>query len=114
MKKYSKTFNKSLIGIVLGAIIGLFNSVPMITENIPKNLVIATFLTWIVIGYIFSITTINIHDTLKGFIISIILFIPLASFILTKNPFYALWIIIMSLIWGSLLGYLYKKISKDA
>ncbi|MGL5245192.1 MAG: hypothetical protein ACRC7R_08485 [Sarcina sp.] len=114
MEKHSKTFNKSLIGIVIGAIIGLINAVPMITTKVPTELGVATFLNWTIIGYVFSICKLNLNNTLKGFIISLLLFIPLMCFILNSSPLYALWILIMCLIWGSLLGYLFQRVSKDA
>lgn len=104
-----KKFNKIYLGITLGAMIGIINVLPMILQKISWDANISSFLTWIIVGYFISTTKLKFRGIVKGIIISVLIFIPSTIFVIESNLIGALWIIVMTLIYGSLLGYLVDK-----
>ncbi|MBZ9607919.1 hypothetical protein G9F73_008880 [Clostridium estertheticum] len=107
-----RKFNKVYLGIILGVIVGVINVLPMILQKVSYDANISTFLTWIIVGFFISTTNLKIQGILKGIIISILIFIPSTVFVIESNLTGAIWIIVMTLIFGSLLGYLIDKLGE--
>jgi len=104
--------NKAYLGIILGAIVGVVNVLPMILQKVAWDANISTFLTWVIVGFFISTTKLKFQGILKGIIISIIIFVPSTIFVIESNLTGVIWIIIMTLIFGSLLGYLIDKLGE--
>mgnify|MGYP001609179254 CR=1 FL=1 len=107
-----KKINKTYLGIILGVIVGVINVLPMILQKISWDANIATFLTWVIVGFFISTTNLKIQRILKGMIISILIFIPSTIFVIESNLTGAIWIIVMTLIFGGLLGYLIDRLGE--
>ena len=107
-----KKFNKIYLGVILGVIVGVLNVLPMILQKISWDANISTFITWIIVGFLISTTNLKIRGIFKGIIISILIFIPSTIFVIESNLTGAIWIIIMTLIYGSLLGYLVDRLGE--
>ena len=104
-----KKFNRVYLGVILGIIVGVINVLPMILQKISWDASISTFLTWVIVGFFISTTNLRIQGILKGIIISILIFIPSTVFVIESNLTSTIWIILMTLIFGSLLGYLIDR-----
>lgn len=102
-------FNKICLDISLGVIVGVINVLPMILQKISWDADISTFLTWIIVAFFISVTNFKFQGILKGIIVSLLIFIPSTVFVIESNLIGAIWVIAMTLIWGSLLGYLIDK-----
>ena len=107
-----KKFNKVYLGISLGVIVGVINVLPMILQKISWDASISIFLTWIIVGFFISTTNLKIQGILKGIIISILIFIPSTVFVIESNLTGTIWILVMTLIFGSLLGYLTDRLGE--
>lgn len=107
-----KKINKAYLGIILGVIVGVINVLPMILQKISWDANISTFLTWVIVGFLISTTNLKLQGILKGIIISILIFIPSTIFVIESNLTGAIWIIVMTLIFGSLLGYLIDRLGE--
>ncbi|MGH4052098.1 MAG: hypothetical protein ACREVX_12255 [Clostridium sp.] len=107
-----KKFNKLYLGVILGIIVGVINVLPMILQKTGWDANISTFLTWIIIGFFISTTNLKIQGIFKGIFISILIFIPSTIFVIESTLTGAIWIIIMALFFGGLLGYLIDRLGE--
>jgi hypothetical protein len=96
---------KITLGIISGIIAGIIDVIPMIFQKLTWDANLSAFTFWIVAGFFISTTKLNFKGALKGFIISIILFIPLAFIIGWNEPTILIPIITMNVILGASLGY---------
>lgn len=102
--------NNWLIGILSGAGAGILDIIPMIIQRLPLQADISAFTMWVVIGFILSVTNININSILKGILISYLILLPNLFIIGWDNPFKLIPILIMTTILGGLLGFFENKI----
>ncbi len=100
---------KIRLGIVLGFIAGIIDIIPMIIQKLTWDANISAFIFWIVAGFFITTTDIKLKGALKGILISLILFLPLAVIIGWQEPMSLIPILIMNLILGSLLGFFIDK-----
>jgi hypothetical protein len=102
MKKYIK-------GIVLGAMAGIIDLVPMVVQNLDWSADISAFCFWVVAGFIISTSGIPLKGIQKGLVLSWILVIPMAVLIGRSEPRSLLPVFLMTTILGCALGYLLDK-----
>ncbi len=103
---------KAKLGILLGLVVGVLDVTPMIIQKMSWDANLSAFFHWLVVGYIISITRLNIKGWIKGLTISVLTLIPIA-FLVWWNSFDA--VIPMSIstvIFGSSLGWLIEKYGK--
>lgn len=98
-----------MIGISLGAIVGIIDVIPMIIQKLTWDANISAFLMWVVIGFILSITELKINSILKGILISYLVLLPAAILIGWEEPVSLVPILIMTTILGSVLGYSFNR-----
>ncbi len=96
---------KITLGIILGIVAGIIDITPMIFQRLTWDANLSAFTFWIVAGFFISTTKLNFKGAVKGFIISIILLIPLAFIIGWNEPTILIPIFTMNVILGALLGY---------
>ena len=101
-----------ITGIVLGAVAGIIDVIPMIIQNITWDANISAFLMWVVIGFILSIAELKMNSILKGILISYLVLLPAAILIGWKEPVSLVPIIIMTTILGGALGYSIHRLIK--
>lgn len=97
------------LGILLGAIIGIIDLIPMIIQKLTWNANLSAFTFWIVAGLVIATSNIRLKGALKGLTISFILLVPLAFLIGWEDPQALLPVILLNLLFGSLLGYVIEK-----
>ena len=104
---------KILYGIAFGVIAGIIDVVPMIIQKLTWDANLSAFSMWVVVGFILSITKINLKPILKGLLISFLILLPTAIIIGWQEPISLFPISIMTLILGGLLGYFIDKYPKE-
>lgn len=103
---------KLKLGIILGILAGIIDVIPMIIQKLTWDANLSAFTFWIVVGLVISIADIKIKGALKGVILSLTLFIPIAVMVAWQEPMSLIPIIICNLILGSLLGWSLNKFGK--
>ena len=104
------SMKKIQLGIFLGIIAGMIDVIPMIIQQLTWDANLSAFFFWIICGFFIATTTINIRGMAKGIVISFLTLLPLIILIGWKEPFSLIPIFIMTLILGSLLGFLIDKL----
>jgi hypothetical protein len=104
--------NKRIItGILLGAMAGFVDLIPMFVQKLTFDADISAFSMWLVIGFLVSVTHINVKPFLKGLILSFAVLLPIAFIIGWHEPLSLIPISIMTLILGGMLGVTFHKIT---
>ena len=101
--------NKMVKGVVFGALMGLIDVIPMFLQNLSWDANLSAFSLWIIAGFLTATSKLKLTPPLKGLVISVLTLIPSAILIGSTNPASLMPIGIMTLILGSLLGYLIDK-----
>ncbi|MBU1911717.1 MAG: hypothetical protein ABID61_00210 [Candidatus Micrarchaeota archaeon] len=101
--------NKIHKGILLGAIAGVIDVVPMILQNLTWDANLSAFVHWVIAGFVISTSDLKMKGPVKGLVISALLAIPIMILVGWSDPVSIIPIGIMTVILGSLLGYLIDK-----
>jgi len=101
-----------LIGILLGIVAGIIDLVPMILQGLTWDANLSAFFLWVVSGFMLATSNLQLPPILKGIIISFLCLLPSVFIIGWEDPFSLLPIIIMTLILGTLLGFVHGKVTK--
>lgn len=101
---------RALIGICLGAIVGVIDVVPMIIMKLTWDANISAFLMWVVIGFLLSMSVLNVHPIIRGLIISYSVLLPSAILIGWSEPISLVPIFLMTTILGATLGIVLNKV----
>jgi hypothetical protein len=103
---------KIQLGILLGSIAGIIDVIPMVLQKLTWDATLSAFSLWIISGFLITTTNIKIKGVTKGIIIPFLVLFPSAILIGWKEPFSLIPIFIMTLILGSVLGFLIEKYGK--
>jgi drug/metabolite transporter (DMT)-like permease len=103
--------NKIIIGIILGAIAGTIDVIPMSIQKLPIDADLSAFSMWMVIGFFLSVSEIKIYPVVKGILFSFLTLLPCAILIGRKEPANLIPISVMTLILGGTLGFVFGKIN---
>lgn len=99
-------------GLLFGAIAGIIDSIPMVFQNLSLDAILSAFSLWVVSGFLISTSALKIHWALKGLLVSFLVLVPAAVLIGWKEPMSLVPIAIMTLVLGSLLGYVIERFGK--
>ncbi len=100
-------------GITFGIMAGIIDVIPMVLQNLSWDANFSAFIMWVVNGFFISIVDIKLKPIVKGIVVSFLIILPTAVLIGWKEPFTLIPISIMTLILGSLLGFLIEKYGKS-
>lgn len=103
---------KIKLALILGIIAGIIDVIPMLIQKLSWDANLSAFFFWIIVGLVIATTNIKLKGAIKGIVISLILLVPLAFIIGWNSPLTLIPIVIMTLILGSLLGFLIDKYGK--
>ncbi|HAL64930.1 MAG TPA: hypothetical protein DCP10_05105 [Bacteroidales bacterium] len=103
---------KTQLGFLLGAIAGIIDVIPMLLQKLTWDANLSAFSLWIISGFLIATTNLKIKGVVKGIIIPFLVLLPSAIIIGWQEPFSLIPIIIMTLILGSVLGFLIDKYGK--
>lgn len=104
--------NRIVKGLIIGLVLGIIDVFPMVIQKLSWDACLSAFLMWIIIGFFVSTVDIKVKGVLKGILISYITILPTVTIIGAKEPFSLIPILVMTLILGSLAGYLSEKFNK--
>ena len=103
---------KTQLGILLGSIAGIIDVIPMLIQKLTWDANLSAFSMWVVVGFFISSIHLKIKGIFKGILVSFLVLLPSAFIIGWKEPFSLIPIGIMTLILGSLLGFLIDKFGR--
>lgn len=102
---------KIAIGVGIGAIIGVFDVIPMILQNLTWDANLSAFTMWVIAGFFVSTSNLKFNSVIKGIIISFSCLLPLGIIIGWSEPTSLIPITVMTLILGSILGFSINKLT---
>ena len=98
-------------GVMLGAIAGFIDVIPMVAQKLSWDANISAFLFWMVSGFFIATSNLKLSAPAKGAIISFLALLPALILIIWQDPAVLPPIFVMTLMIGSTLGFLIEKIS---
>ena len=101
-----------VIGLLLGAVAGVLDVIPMMLQRLTWDANLSAFFLWIVSGFMLATSNLRLHPVLKGIVIPFICLLPSVFIIGWNEPLSLVPIGVMTLILGALLGFAYGKLSK--
>jgi len=101
-----------IIGLILGAIAGVLDIIPMVLQGLTWDANLSAFTLWVVSGFMLATSNLRLHPVLKGIVLAFLCLMPSVFIIGWHEPMSLVPIGIMTLILGALLGFSYGKISK--
>jgi hypothetical protein len=104
--------NNIVIGLLLGAVAGVLDVIPMVLQRLTWDANLSAFFLWIVSGFMLATSNLKLHPVLKGVAIPFICLMPSVFIIGWNEPLSLVPIGVMTLILGALLGFAYGKLSK--
>ncbi|MFH1683423.1 MAG: hypothetical protein ABIA67_00925 [Candidatus Margulisiibacteriota bacterium] len=96
---------KIFTGILIGALAGVIDVIPMIIQKLPWSANLSAFTMWVVVGFLVSVVDLKINNVLKGILIAFLTLAPIAVLIAAQEPMTLIPVFIMALILGSGVGY---------
>jgi hypothetical protein len=107
-----KMKNTIAAGVLLGAVAGVLDMIPMLLQGLTWDANLSAFFLWVVSGFMLATSNLKLAPVLKGILIPFICLLPSAFIIGWKDPFSLVPIGVMTLILGALLGLVYSKVVK--
>ena len=99
--------NEIIKAILLGVGAGIVDIIPMVIKKMDKFSIISAFTHWLAIGIVISYSSIfGLNGWVNGALIGLITGIPVAIIVMKDDKKSVPIIITMSLILGSIVGYL--------
>lgn len=99
-----------LISLLIGAVAGIIDIIPMIIQKMNRYAIISAFVQWLVLGLVIAHIRIGgLESWLKGLVVSIILVLPIVVLVFEKEPRSILIILTMSALLGSGVGFAVSK-----
>ncbi|MDD5317810.1 MAG: hypothetical protein PHF51_03715 [Candidatus ainarchaeum sp.] len=102
--------DKALKGMLLGAVAGVVDVIPMLAQNLSWDADLSAFSMWVVAGFMISTSGLRLPGVLKGALVSFLLLLPCAVLIAWKEPASLVPVAAMTLVLGSLLGHFIGRI----
>jgi hypothetical protein len=102
---------KTIIGIGLGTIAGIIDLILMLLLKFPINADLSALSMWIIIGFFISVIPFKINQAIKGIIIALLVFLPNAFIIGWEKPVSLIPVIIITMIFGGIVGHFTNKYS---
>jgi len=104
---------KIITGISVGVVAGVIDVIPMIIQKLSIDANLSAFSMWLAIGFFISTSELKIHGIFKGIVISSLAVIPILIIVGWKEPISLIPITVMTLILGSISGFVIEKINKN-
>ena len=100
--------NKILLGTILGIVFGVLDIIPMIFAKTGFKADLSAFIHWVAVGFLIGVVVLPIHSVLKGLLIAVITAVPILLIIDSGH----IPVSIITVIFGSLIGFLVGKFGK--
>lgn len=93
-----------LIALLIGAIAGMVDVIPMILQDLNSYACSSAFIHWVALGAIIPYVAWNIKPWLKGLVIAGLTSLPIAIIVAEKEPISIIPILLFSAVLGILVG----------
>lgn len=104
--------NRTLIGILVGAIAGIIDVIPMALQKLSWDANLSAFSLWVVVGFLVSVVDLKLPAILKGLLIAILVATPVVIIVAAQDPASLIPIGVMTVILGSGVGLAVEKFGK--
>lgn len=101
--------NRIYAGILLGAIAGVLDVIPMVIQKLPWSANLSAFFHWTIVGFLISTVEIGIKGAIKGILVAILTLIPIAFLVWWNDHSIIIPMSISTIVYGGLLGFLIDK-----
>ncbi len=101
--------NKKVSGVVLGAVAGVIDVIPMMFQDLTWDAYLSAFSMWVIVGFLIAASDLNLPAAIKGLLIAFLVVIPVAVLVGWKEPASLLPIGVMTIILGRLLGWTIER-----
>ena len=102
--------NRIVAGLLVGVIAGILDVIPMILQKLSWVANLSAFTMWVIIGLLIATNNLKLPAIIKGILISILVLIPTAIIIGSKETTSLIPITIMTIILGSISGIIINKL----
>jgi hydrogenase/urease accessory protein HupE len=102
--------NRIFAGLLVGVIAGILDIIPMILQKLSWVANLSAFSMWVIIGLLIATNNLKLPAIIKGILLSILVLIPTAIIIGSKEPKSLIPITIMTIILGSITGIAINKL----
>ena len=96
-------------GLLIGLLAGVIDIIPMILQGLTWDANLSAFSMWLVIGFLLPNIKLGVKGVKKGLLISFLVLLPNLFIISWGDPISLMPIGVMTLILGSLVGYLIDR-----
>ncbi|MBU0466624.1 MAG: hypothetical protein KJ718_05985 [Nanoarchaeota archaeon] len=103
---------KKILGLLLGFLAGIIDLIPMLIQKLTWDANLSALSLWIISGFLIAVSNLKMKGFIKGVVISFLVLIPALFLIGWNEPFSLLPIIVMTLLLGSILGFLIERWGK--
>lgn len=97
--------NTIVLGLMLGAVAGILDVIPMLLQKLPWNANASAFFQWVFLGIVIANCNLGLPGWLTGLVIGLGGAIPIILVTAPTDPRSAIPIFVMSAILGTLLGF---------
>jgi len=104
---------KITTGLLIGAIAGGIDLVPMLLQKLTWDANLSAFFLWVVTGFMVATSNLKINAALKGAVMALLCLLPGSFIIGWKEPLSLIPILIMTIVLGSLVGFIFHKLIRD-
>ena len=105
---------KYLIGLLVGAMAGIVDVIPMIIMDLTWDANLSAFSLWVVTGFLTAATNLKMLPAWKGLLVAFLVLTPCAILIGWKEPVSLLPILGMTAILGTLQGWLIGRLERKS
>jgi len=108
----NKKMKKIITSLLIGTIEGTIDVIPMIIQGLDWYSNISAFVFWIVMGFVIAYISIPLKSWKKGLLVATLSILPIIIIVAASDPISIIPISIMTIILGSLVGFLTDKYAK--
>ena len=101
-----------ILSIIIGAIAGIIDIIPMFIQKLDKYSIISAFLQWVVVGFVIFHIQFGIEGWIKGLIAALLLAVPIVILVMKTDMKSAIPILGMSAVLGSMVGFISGRLIK--
>ncbi len=103
---------KIIVGVLLGAVAGVLDVVPMVVQDMPWDANLSAFSHWVIVGFFIAAVHIHLPAVIKGILVAVLALVPVAFMVWWHDPSSILPMSISTVVLGGLLGLFVEKYGK--
>ncbi|NOZ73847.1 MAG: hypothetical protein GXO90_00475 [FCB group bacterium] len=103
--------NNIVQGVLLGAVAGILDVIPMVLQGLTWDANLGAFSLWVVTGFFLATSDLSLPSALKGVVIALLCLLPSAFLIGWNHPLTLIPVVVMTVILGALLGFSHERLS---